>query len=131
MSANSKSDMQSIAEVLAAEEERCRACEAGDWEAMDELLHRDMIYTHADGKTQDKAVYFADLQTKQRRVNRTKLVIRIFGDSAVMSGGFSFGEVTTPDRIALQHWVKADGRWQMVAYQSTHLAQKWVDAMMQ
>ena len=63
-------------EVLAAEEQRCAAIAAGDWNALDKIVADDFLYTHSVGKTDDKEAWLVWLKTRRRTVNHERLSVR-------------------------------------------------------
>jgi ketosteroid isomerase-like protein len=106
-----------------AESERCRAISELDLAALDRLLTDELSHTHATGVTQDKAGYLAGLGGRPRQTTRRDLQIRVYGDTAVMTGvlvnSFPASE-QAPARVselhALQVWVRRPGGWQQAAF---------------
>jgi ketosteroid isomerase-like protein len=120
-------DETTISEVLAAEDERIAAIHAGDWDRVGEFLGDDLSYTHMSGKLENKAENMAQNAAVRRSYKHTDILVRPFGDTAVMNSGL---EVTvaplpdgTPERLllgrAIQVFAKRDGKWQMIAFQAT------------
>ena len=118
-----ESDEAIAAEVLKAEEERCRAVEETDWDALAKVLGDDFVYTHSTGKNETKDEWMTGIRSRRRAIVRSNLKVRPFGDIALLSGtsvnryaepfdGDSFfGSVLD----VLQVWVKRDGAWRLVA----------------
>ena len=111
-------------EVLQAEEERCRAMNAFDWDVVEKMLADDFTYTHAYAKTQDKAEWLADVAQKRQFCVRDNLDVRIYGNGSValMTGGMTrtwISDDGTPGKLVLvtqQTWTKNGGKWQLVAH---------------
>jgi ketosteroid isomerase-like protein len=105
-------------------EARVRADEA----TLDRILVGDWTVTHANGTTDTKAKYLADLRSGARKfagaVTESDLVIRLYGDTAVAAGS-SNSTVTLngqPQGGALHFtrvYVKRDGAWKMVVSHAT------------
>jgi len=98
-----------------------------DLERIDSLLHRDYLIVQPGGRIETKAEVLASYQTDTRRWERAEsdqLEIRLYENTAVVVGrwrGAGWHGVDRFDYTArfLSIWVKQDGRWQNVAYQST------------
>jgi ketosteroid isomerase-like protein len=110
-------------EVLAAEERRCAAIAAQDWAALAAIVGDDFTYTHSTGTTQDKAAWIAGIAKRRRAVEHDDLVVRAYGDVALLSGAsvYRYAEPFRGDShygsalIVLQVWVRRPGGWQIVA----------------
>lgn len=117
-------------EVLAAEKARTTALEHADVAALKKLLGDDLTYVHASGKTDTKASYLASIGSgdlhyiswQQRTMN-----VRTMGETGVIDGEYL---VHVLDRrvkpepfdvniFFLGVYARRDGRWQMVAWEST------------
>jgi ketosteroid isomerase-like protein len=117
----SETDSQTVKEVLAAEEERCRVITANDWAALDQILTDDYTYTHSSGYTEVKTDWMAGLAKEPRVMTRENLVVRPLGEVALVQGRMIL-DVTPPngerygrDLDVLQVWVKRDGAWKLIA----------------
>ena len=103
----------------------------GDATALAPLLADDWLLTHSDGRTQHKADYLQELATRQRRntrIDNEDVQVRRYGDSAVITGtsvqaAVSDGKPWQGRFRFTRVWVQRDGRWQMVASQSSRLAE--------
>jgi ketosteroid isomerase-like protein len=88
-----------------------------DKAALDRLLADDLVYTHAGGKTQNKAEYIAAVTTGPSRYEsfkKTDTKIRVYGDIAILTG---YVDVKTPGRDTyrvrtLEIYKKNAGQWQ-------------------
>ena len=102
-------------EVLAAEERRCAAIAAEDWDALDEIVADDFVYTHSVGTSEDKQSWIAGIKTRRRAVEHEGLLVRSFGDVALLSGSsvYRYAEPFRGDSHygeildVLQVWVRA------------------------
>lgn len=114
--------------LLDLEQQRCAAMVRGHTARLRELLHRDLRHVHAKGQVDDFESYFATggFNVHYRRLERSGLAVRVMGDSALMTGRQLLvgvrkngtGTVTIDSRV-MQVWVKEDGRWQQLAFQTT------------
>jgi|SRR5438093_6875702 len=105
-------------------EARARA----DIATLDRILVDDWTVTHANGTTDSKAQYLADLRSGARKfagpVTVSDFVVRAYGDTAVASGS-SQSTVTLngqPQGGALHFtrvYVKRNGAWRMIVTQAT------------
>jgi ketosteroid isomerase-like protein len=114
--------------LIDLEQQRCNAMMNGDTERLRELLHRDLIHVHAKGQVDGFDSYFSTggFNVHYRRVERSELVVRVTGNSALMTGRQMLvgvrkngtGTVTIDSRV-MQVWVKEGERWQQLAFQTT------------
>jgi ketosteroid isomerase-like protein len=116
------------AELLALEEQRCAAINRQDWDALAAMLSDDLVHVHANGLTQDKAVYMQHVSSRPRRTERSDLVVRVHGETAVMTGklvnlmeGAAAG-ADTPVLTAMQVWVRTGDTWKQAAFQATRIS---------
>ena len=114
--------------LIDLEQQRCNAMMNGDAERLRELLHRDLIHVHAKGQVDGFDSYFSTggFNVHYKRVERSELVVRVTGNSALMTGRQMLvgvrkngtGTVTIDSRV-MQVWVKEGARWQQLAFQTT------------
>lgn len=118
------------AAVLHADDARLRAMEAGDLVALDRLLAPDCLYVHSNGTTQTRSEFLAALKSGALKYlsirPATPPQVRLCGDDCAIVTGPTQVEVARADgtRLSLALVVTAvyalaDGRWQLVSYQST------------
>jgi ketosteroid isomerase-like protein len=115
-------------EIRAMEAQWNEARARADVATLDRILVGDWTVTHANGTTDTKAKYLADLRSGARKftggVAESDLVIRLYGDTAVAAGS-SNSTVTLngqPQGGALHFtrvYVKRDGAWKMVVSHAT------------
>jgi hypothetical protein len=116
-------------EVLAAEERRCAAIAAQDWEALGAIVADEFFYTHSVGKTEDKSAWIAGLKKRRRAVEHDRLTVRGYGDVALLSGSsvYRYAEPFRGDSHygsaldVLQVWVRRPEGWQIVAQHGVKL----------
>lgn len=115
-------------DVLAVETQWNDARAKGDVATLDRILVDDWTVTHANGTTDTKARYLADLKSGARKfssaVTEHDVSVRFYGDTAIVAGS-SQSTVTLngqPQGGALHFtrvFVKRDGAWKMVVTQAT------------
>ena len=116
------------AELLALEQRRCDAINRQDWDALASMLTDDLVHVHANGLTQDKAVYLQHVSSRPRRTERRDLTVNMHGDTAVMTGklvNLMNGEAVsadTPVLAAMQVWVRSGDTWKQAAFQATRIS---------
>jgi ketosteroid isomerase-like protein len=119
-------------EVLAAEERRCAAIAAEDWDALREIVADDFRYTHSVGTTEDKESWIAGIRARRRAVEHERLSVRSFGDVALLSGTsvYRYAERFRGDSHygalldVLQVWVRRPAGWQIVAQHGVKIASR-------
>jgi hypothetical protein len=119
-------------EVLIAEAFRCSAIAAQDWEALDQVVPDDFLYTHSVGKTEGKTSWIARIKSRRRAVEHEGLSVRTFGDVALLSGSsvYRYAEPFHGDSHygaildVLQVWVRRPEGWQIVAQHGVKIADR-------
>jgi ketosteroid isomerase-like protein len=115
--------------IRAADSMRFAAMTRTDFTALDTLLGDDLSYTHNDGSRQGKAGLLNDLRSGELSylaLQPDSVVVRTYGTAAVVDGrvlirarsGTQQGSFTAR---FLEVYAKRDGRWELVAWQSTRL----------
>lgn len=124
------SDARNVDGVLDAERRRGEALVARDFAALRRIVAPDVRHTHTRGVTDDFDSYFRFVENELAflAASRGKLDVRLIGDVAVMQGTMKNlvlprGRSQPLETAAqvLQVWQWRDGRWQMIAFQSTNL----------
>jgi ketosteroid isomerase-like protein len=116
-------------EIRELERQRFRAMEKVDVATLNRILSDDLIYTHANGLQQTKAELIGVLGSgdmKYESITTDDVRVRIFTETAVVTGHASIkikahGEEQSFKLCYLDVYVKQDGRWQMVAWQSSRV----------
>jgi ketosteroid isomerase-like protein len=117
-------------EVLAADDGRVKALLANDFAALELLLGDDLTYVHSNGHLDTKTSYIEGLRSGASRyltMDMSDVSVRALGDTAVLNAKFEAtvqvrSGVVNPKPRVLIVYAKRDGRWQMVAWQSTPIA---------
>ncbi|HEX7087180.1 MAG TPA: nuclear transport factor 2 family protein [Vicinamibacterales bacterium] len=115
------------AAVRAAEDRRIKALIDDDFAALEEVLADDLTYTHSNASVDTKASYIETLRkgtTKYAAIERDTPVVRLYGNTAILTGAATMTMRGQADPVRLRYtlvYVKRDGRWQAVAWQSTRL----------
>jgi ketosteroid isomerase-like protein len=123
--------LQSEAAILALETRRFAAMIAADVRTLDTMLADDLSYTHSTGRVETKLQFLDALRTgqlKYKSIDRSDVRVKLYGETAVVTGEAHLhveaagNALDLPVRF-LDVYVKAPSGWQMVAWQSTKLAQ--------
>jgi ketosteroid isomerase-like protein len=118
-------------ELRELERQRFQAMERVDVATLNRILSDDLIYTHANGLQQTKAELIGVLGSgdfKYESITPDQDVrVRIFDQAAVVTGRAAIkikarGEEQSFQICYLDVYVKQEGRWQMIAWQSSRLA---------
>lgn len=120
--------MTDSADLLAVEERRRQALIEVDLESLDELFDDSLIHIHAPGLTHTKAQLLEHTATRKAylAIERGELLIRVFGDVAVITGEIT-NRLRTPGGgerelkgVATQVLRRAEsGAWRFVSFQMT------------
>ena len=117
-------------QVRELEGQRFRAMETVDVATLDRILSDDLIYTHANGLQHTKAELIGVIGSgdfKYESITPGDVRVRIYNETAVVNGRASMkiksGAGEQVFKLCyLDVYVKQDGRWQMVAWQSSRVA---------
>jgi len=102
-----------------------------DFNELERILADDLTYTHSIGWLENKAQYLETVRSGRlvyRAIEPTEDVkARVYGDTAVTTGraAIKVGSADAPTSLDVRYttvYVKRDGRWQMVAWHATRLA---------
>ena len=116
--------------IEALEDKRYEAMKRADREALEQLLADDLTYVHTSGRVETKSQFINSIESGEilyRSIDREDVQVRIYGSTAVVTG---LANVTVELRGRVEHlrirfidvYVRQNGRWNMVAWQSTRLA---------
>jgi hypothetical protein len=120
------------AAVLKREEARLQAMVKADVAALEDVLADDLSYIHASGNADTKREFIDAIRTgrlRYKQLDREGVAVRVYDDVAVVTGRGRFlvrsGENDLDVRLLFTDvYVKRGGKWRMVAWQSTRLAEK-------
>ena len=118
-----------LAEAEAVERARFQAWINADTAAMRTMLADDLLYCHSTGQCESKEQIVASIGSKQtiyRKMDVISLKPRAVGGAVLINGKLditaeSGGKATQFQGIYTDVYVKRDGRWQMVSWQSTRV----------
>ena len=118
-------------EVAQLEAKRFRAMQDVDMATLESILSDDLVYTHSNGLRQTKSEFLGmlgsgDLKYQSIKMDETR--VHVYGETAVIAGRATVevkarGEIQNMKLTYLDVYVKQEGRWQMVAWQSARVAQ--------
>lgn len=112
------------------EDKRYEAMKRADREALEQLLADDLTYVHTSGRVETKSQFINSIESGEilyRSIDREDVQVRIYGSTAVVTG---LANVNVELRGRVEHlrirfidvYVRQNGHWNMVAWQSTRLA---------
>lgn len=127
--ASAQQHQADAAAVKAAELRRFEVMTAKDYTALATILADDLVYTHSSAAVDSKASYLESLTSGRvtyKVIKPSDLQVRVFGDVAVIHGMAAMevdanGQAIVNTLRFTDIWAKRDGRWQMVAWQSTRM----------
>jgi len=115
--------------ITSAGKRHYAAATAGDAATLEGLIADDVVYTHSNGHRDDRRMYLDRVAAglySQLNVEHSPDQIWVFGDIAVVVGTqVNSGKVGTFDwtepreSVSLDAWRRHDGRWQLIAHQTT------------
>jgi ketosteroid isomerase-like protein len=117
---------EATSEVLDLEERRNAAVATGDLGELATTLAEDYLHVWGTGLKTDKAGYIAALQAGPRVHERKNLVVRVYGDTAIINGDL-LNTISTPgqpvrvvDAYVTQIAIRQpDGKWLFVSWHIT------------
>jgi ketosteroid isomerase-like protein len=127
--ATDNSNALTVADALQAEDARYKAQIGNDFEALDRLFAKDLVYIHSSTVQDTKASFTESLRSGKvsyHSMERSDTKVRVFGNVAIITGKAVF-EVTSRGRDMtlnlLFHavWVQRDSGLQFVSWQATRL----------
>ncbi|MGI4801116.1 MAG: nuclear transport factor 2 family protein [Janthinobacterium lividum] len=109
------------------ERRRIAAMLAADTDALDELLHSDLLFVHTNAHADDKDTYLEKLRSGAVRyfdAEHRIISVKIIGETALASFHLKLrAELASGSRqlnvVGLTVWVLHAGAWQMIAHQPT------------
>ena len=118
-----------LGEVEVVERARFQTWIRNDVAAMSTVLADDAVYCHSSGQCQDKQGFLADIESKQRVYRKMDIISmapKAVGGAVLINGTVdvvaeSPGRTVQFRGIYSDVYVKRDGRWQLVSWQSTTL----------
>jgi hypothetical protein len=123
-----KADVTSLKQ---AELSRFKVMVAKDRAGLEAVMHRDLVYFHSSGVADNKDSYIASIfsgKSNYQSIDPVELVTRVYGKTGINTGIVNIVNLgadgkETPLKLRFTDvFVFEDGRWQMVSWQSTKLA---------
>jgi len=126
---HSSTDVDTETTIRALEDERYEAVLRGDFDAFAALAHPELTYTHSNGAVDSLDSYRDKVENGfylYHRIDHPVDKVVVSGDTALVVGEMhaditAGGTRKTLANRALAVWVRADGRWRLLAYQPTVL----------
>lgn len=124
-------------ELIELENTRCKAIAAGDVNVLNEMLDDDYFHVYGGGLNSGKSGWIDHITDVPRMPERVDLNVRIFGETAVLTGklinrirpkegtqasdqiGKRVPIKEDVQAFATQVAVRKDGRWKFVSFQMT------------
>lgn len=124
-----QSSAQAEQEVRELELRRFKALTDQDTAALDQILSDDLTYTHSSAHVDTKATYIASIRSGELKyvsIVPDELKVRVYGSAAVITGRAEFkseshGQAATMQLRFTDTYVRQNGHWQMVAWESTRI----------
>jgi ketosteroid isomerase-like protein len=111
--------------IEALEKRRATAIAEGNFDALASALADDYLHVYGSGTTSDRAGYIDQVKKAPRVPTRGPLKIRVYGDTAVITGGL-LNRIKYPDRpealldtVVTQVARRINGDWKFVSFQIT------------
>jgi len=119
-------------EVLKIEEERNRALQESDADALDRIYSDDLVYTNARGYVLTKAEHLADIRAKNLKLTSFKhsdVEVRVHGNTGIVTGISTSlveykGAASSSPRRYVNVYVKENGLWRCTVHFETNAAQQ-------
>lgn len=111
------------------ERRRFAAMVAQDLEALEPMLAEELNYGHSNGEVETKPQFLETIRTgriKYEALDVKKLDVRLYDDIALVTGSVACkaqvgGQPLQIDLRYTDAYVRRDGRWQLIAWQSTRV----------
>ncbi len=116
-------------DILDAENARVEALLRADYDGLDRLLSEDLTYTHSTAVLDTKAMFMESLRSGRLRYHQFRHEdpkVRVLGDIGIINSvarivAVNRGQENRNHLRVTIVYAKRDGRWQMVAWQSTRM----------
>jgi hypothetical protein len=116
-------------EIGRLEMQRFEAMKAADVATLDRILSPDLTYTHSTAKVETKKEFIEGVKAgtlKYKVIAPDDTRVRVYGSTAVGTGRCRFEVESAGQELKVSVrftdvYVKRDGAWQLVAWQSTRI----------
>lgn len=111
------------AHLLDLDQARCAAINAGDIEALGQLMHQRLSHVHQTGRHNNRTEFLSGIAERPRRVERRDIHVDILKEMAIMTGV----QINTfPDQASVaffvtQVWVREPQGWLQVSFHCCRL----------
>jgi hypothetical protein len=121
----------SVQSLKDAELGRFKVMVAKDRAGLEAVLHKDLAYFHSSGASDNKDSYIASIfsgKSNYQSIEAPELLTRVYGKTGINTGIVNIVTINaegkeTPLKLRFTDvFVFESGRWQMVSWQSTKLA---------
>lgn len=124
-----KTDESPEKELRRLEQQRVEALVRADVATLDRILSDDLSYIHSSGKLDTKAEFIDSIKSgamKYSQMDHEGVSVRMLPDLALISGRSAVRVAANAQQLSFQirfiaAYARREGRWQMVAWQSTRL----------
>ena len=119
-------------QIVELERERLKAMINADSDALGSILSDDLTYIHTTTREDSKKSLIESLaggSLSYKSMDTEDVKVRIYGDTAVVTGSAAIkvssgGRLLEFSILFTDVYAKQEGRWQMVAWQSTRKPEK-------
>lgn len=119
----------SEADLAALERARFAAMTRQDTEALRPMLADDLVYCHSNARCESRGQFLETIATgaiRYRAIEPRELHVRRFGELVLVNGradidGLAEGRPIAMQIVFLDAYVRREGRWQLLAWQSTRV----------
>jgi len=118
--------MSSENEILGLEDKRFAAMIARDFQALEKVVHDELLYTHSSGLTDTKASWLDSMKSgkvKYKSASCSERQVRFFGEVALVRGKAAIeaeigGQPRSLKLLFLNAWARTPQGWKFAAWQS-------------
>lgn len=120
-----------VASLKQAELSRFKVMVAKDRAGLEAVMHPELVYFHSSGVADNKESYIASIfsgKSNYQSIEAVELMTRVYGKTGINTGIVNIVNIgadgkETPLKLRFTDvFVFENGRWQMVSWQSTKLA---------
>ncbi|NND35456.1 MAG: nuclear transport factor 2 family protein [Saprospiraceae bacterium] len=113
--------------VIQAEKSRFKAMVEKDFDALDKVIHNDLVYIHSNGSIDTKDSFIAPLKDGSRSYDDITIddpKVRVYGEVGIINATCTYHRTTPEGRannltlLYTSVYAHVDDRWQHVSWQS-------------
>jgi hypothetical protein len=116
-------------ELESLQSRRFQATTSGDFATLQELMAEDLTYTHTSARMETRQEFMDNIRNERlvfKGIEPSGIHIRVYGETGILTG---MAVITLRGRERdtvfsvrfLDVWVRRDGRWREVAWQTTRV----------